>query len=233
MGKVISNERVAEQVYLLKVENCNNDEVRMGQFYMLRAWGNYPLLSRPISVYNKDDRSIEFLIQVVGEGTALLAALRSGDSVSIDGPFGNGFPETEGRVALIGGGIGIAPLYYCAQQIPNADIYLGFSKEPYLLDQFNNVAGKLHINVGGYIVDDVDFNQYDTILSCGPHGMMRAIQIKQQITGSSARVYISLENRMACGIGACLVCSVSCKDRRKKACTDGPVFAAEEVVFHD
>lgn len=82
-------------------------------------------------------------------------------------------------------------------------------------------------------MEDVDFHQYDTILSCGPHGMMRAIQMKQQTTGCSARVYISLENRMACGIGACLVCSVSCKDRRKKACTDGPVFAAEEVVFHD
>lgn len=205
----------------------------MGQFYMLRAWGNYPLLSRPISLFNKDERGIEFLIQVVGEGTEILAELRPGDPITVEGPFGNGFPDTEGRVALIGGGIGIAPLYYCAQQIPNADIYLGFSKEPYLLDQFNTVAGKLHINVGGYIVDDVDFHQYDTILSCGPHGMMRAIQMKQQTTECSARVYISLENRMACGIGACLVCSVSCRDHRKKACTDGPVFAAEEVLFHD
>ncbi len=231
MGKVISNERVSEQVYMLKVDR--SDECRMGQFYMLRAWGNYPLLSRPISIFNKSDEGIEFLIQVVGEGTALLAALRPGDPVTLEGPFGNGFPEAEGRVALIGGGIGIAPLYYCAQQIPNADIYLGFSKEPYLLDRFNAVAGTLHTNVGGYIVDDVDFHQYDTILSCGPHGMMKAIQTKQQITGCSARVYVSLENRMACGIGACLVCSVSCIDRRKKACTDGPVFAAEEVLFND
>ncbi|OAB37034.1 dihydroorotate dehydrogenase electron transfer subunit [Paenibacillus macquariensis subsp. defensor] len=231
MGKVISNERVSEQVYLLKVES--NDKCHMGQFYMLRAWGNYPLLSRPISIFNKNDEGLEFLIQVVGEGTALLAALRPGDPVTVEGPFGNGFPETQGRVALIGGGIGIAPLYYCAQQIPKADIYLGFSKEPYLLDRFSTVAGNLHTNVGGYIVEDVDFHEYDTIFTCGPHGMMKAVQTKQQLTGCSARVYVSLENRMACGIGACLVCSVSCIDSRKKACTDGPVFAAEEVLFND
>ncbi|WP_438350894.1 dihydroorotate dehydrogenase electron transfer subunit [Paenibacillus sp. FA6] len=231
MGKVITNEQVSEHVYLMNVEG--HYEGTMGQFYMLRAWGNYPLLSRPISIFNRTDGGIEFLYQVVGEGTALLAGLRSGDSLSLEGPYGNGFPDVKGRVALVGGGIGIAPLYYCAQQIPNTDIYLGFSKEPYLLDHFNTVAGNLYTNVGGYIVEDIDFHQYDAILSCGPHGMMKAIQSKQQQSQCSADVYISLENRMACGIGACLVCSVSCKDGRKKACTDGPVFAAEEVCLHD
>lgn len=231
MGKVVSNVQIAEQVYLLRVEG--KYEGRMGQFYMLRAWGHYPLLSRPISIFNKDDESIEFLYQVVGEGTALLASLRPEDSIQLDGPYGNGFPIAEGRVALIGGGIGIAPLYYSAQQMTDTDIYLGFSKEPYLQDAFNKVASSVHINVGGYIVDDVDFDQYDSIMACGPLGMMRAVQSKYFNSNRQAKVYISLENRMACGIGACLVCSVACLDRRKKACTDGPVFEAQEVIFHD
>jgi dihydroorotate dehydrogenase electron transfer subunit len=231
MGNVISNIKVSEQVYLMNVEGQYDG--RMGQFYMLRAWGNYPILSRPISIFNRTDGSIEFLYQVVGEGTELFAGLRPGDSISLEGPFGNGFPDVTGKVALVGGGIGIAPLYYCAQQIPNTDIYLGFSKEPYLLDHFKTVAGRLITNVGGYIADDIDFHQYDAILSCGPHGMMRAIQSKQEQSDCTADVYISLENRMACGIGACLVCTVSCKDGRKKACTDGPVFDAKEVILHD
>ncbi|MHA0858003.1 dihydroorotate dehydrogenase electron transfer subunit [Paenibacillus sp. CMAA1364] len=231
LGIVISNQKVSEQVYLMNVEG--DYEGQMGQFYMLRAWGNYPILSRPISIFNRTDRGIEFLYQVVGEGTTLLAALRSGDQISLEGPYGNGFPDVQGSVALVGGGIGIAPLYYCAQQISNTDIYLGFSKEPYLLEHFSSVAGNLYTNIGGYIIDDVDFHQYDAILSCGPHGMMRAIQLKQEQTKCKADVYISLENRMACGIGACLVCSVACKDGRKKACTDGPVFPAGEVCLHD
>ncbi|HEY2492511.1 MAG TPA: dihydroorotate dehydrogenase electron transfer subunit [Paenibacillus sp.] len=231
MGKVVSNVQVAEQVYLLRVEG--NYEGSMGQFYMLRTWGHYPLLSRPISIFNKNDENIEFLYQVVGEGTTLLASLRPEDTIQLDGPYGNGFPIPEGRVALIGGGIGIAPLYYSAQQMTHADVYLGFSKEAYLQDTFGKVASSLHINVGGYIVDDVDFEQYDTIMACGPHVMMRAVQTKYLQSNRQAKVYISLENRMACGIGACLVCSVSCLDGRKKACTDGPVFEAQEVTFHD
>ncbi|AOZ91063.1 dihydroorotate dehydrogenase electron transfer subunit [Paenibacillus crassostreae] len=231
MGKVISNTQVSDQVYLMSVEGHAGG--RTGQFYMLRAWGDYPILSRPISIFNISGDSIDFLYQVVGEGTELFARLRPGDPISLEGPFGNGFPDVYGRVALVGGGIGIAPLYYCAQQLPNADIYLGFSKEAYLLEPFNQVAGKLMTNVGGFIIDDIDFNQYDAILACGPHGMMKAIQRKQQQSQCTAEVYISLENRMACGIGACLVCSVSCHDGRKKACTDGPVFAAEEVLLHD
>ncbi|MNE58053.1 Dihydroorotate dehydrogenase B (NAD(+)), electron transfer subunit [compost metagenome] len=101
-----------------------------------------------------------------------------------------------------------------------------------MVDEFRQATtGDVHVNVGGIILDSVDFNAYDTIYTCGPHPMLRAVQRKQIESGSKAKVYVSLENRMACGIGACLVCSVKCKDGRKKACADGPVFLAEEVVF--
>lgn len=102
MATVISNERLAEGVYHLVVEGGNSGE--MGQFYMLRAWGAYPLLSRPLSIHQVNDNGVEFLYHVVGEGTEILAGLNPGDPLELEGPFGTGFPQVEGRVALVGGG---------------------------------------------------------------------------------------------------------------------------------
>lgn len=234
MATVISNERLAEGVYHLAVEGGNGGE--MGQFYMLRAWGAYPLLSRPLSIHQVSDSGVDFLYHVVGEGTEILAGLNPGDSLELEGPFGTGFPQVEGRVALVGGGIGIAPLYYCAQELPNSDIYLGFSRDSYRTEAFRPLAAGLTVDVGGLILDSVDFTAYDHIFVCGPHPMLKAAQLKSIAAAASGKhpdVYLSLENRMACGIGACLVCSVSCRDGQRKACADGPVFLAEEVLFHD
>lgn len=230
MPKVIANEQVAPGVFRLSA--AGRYAGSMGQFYMVRAWDNYPLLSRPLSIFDLSDDRIEFLYLVAGQGTELFSELKPGDDINIEGPFGNGFTHTEGRTAFVGGGIGIAPFYYALRFVPDADVYLGFSKEPYVVDQFRQLtAGHLSVDVGGIILDQVDFNAYDTIIACGPHPMLHAVQRKQISSGTKAKVYVSLENRMACGIGACLVCSVKCKEGRKKACTDGPVFLAEEVVL--
>ncbi|AIQ47557.1 diguanylate cyclase [Paenibacillus sp. FSL R7-0273] len=234
MATVISNERLANGVYHLRVEGEHGG--KMGQFYMLRAWGAYPLLSRPLSIHQVNDDGVEFLYHVVGEGTEIFAGLTPGDPIQLEGPFGNGFPEVEGKVALIGGGIGIAPLYYCARQLPDSDVYLGFSREAFRTEAFRPLAAELTVDVGGLILNSVDFDSYDHIFVCGPQPMLKAAQMKGAAAaagGRSPKVYLSLENRMACGIGACLVCSVSCRDGQRKACTDGPVFLAEEVVFHD
>lgn len=234
MATVISNDRLTDGVYHLRVEA--NSGGKMGQFYMLRAWGAYPLLSRPLSIHQVNDDGVEFLYHVVGEGTEILSRLNPGDSVGLEGPFGTGFPQVEGKVALVGGGIGIAPLYYCAKELPGSDVYLGFSREAYRTEAFRSVAAELTVDVGGLILDSVDFTKYDHVFVCGPHPMLKAAQQKglaAEAAGSRTNVYLSLENRMACGIGACLVCSVSCKDGNRKACADGPVFHAEEVIFHD
>lgn len=234
MGTVISNERLTDGVYHLRVEGEYGGD--MGQFYMLRAWGAYPILSRPISIHAVNNNGIDFLYHVVGEGTELLSKLEQGASIGLEGPFGTGFPVVEGRVALVGGGIGIAPLLYCAQELPECDIYLGFSREPFRTEEFRPHAAKLTVDVGGLILDSVDFAEYDHVFVCGPHPMMKAAQLKglaARSAGHKTDVYVSLENRMACGIGACLVCSVSCRDGQRKACADGPVFLAEEVIFHD
>ena len=234
MATVISNDRLVDGVYHLCVEGDFSGA--MGQFYMLRAWGSYPLLSRPLSIHQVKNHRIEFIYHVVGEGTKILAELASGDSLGLEGPFGNGFPLVEGKIALVGGGIGIAPLYYCAQELVGSDIYLGFSREAFRTEVFCPLAAELTVDVGGLILDRVDFAAYDHIFVCGPLPMLKAAQLKgitAETSGCRTNVYLSLENRMACGIGACLVCSVSCRDGQRKACTDGPVFLSEEVVFHD
>lgn len=234
MGKVLSNERLADGVYHLKVET--NSGGKMGQFYMLRAWGAYPILSRPLSIHDVNEDSIDFLYHVVGEGTEIFSRLAIGDSIELEGPFGTGFPQVEGKVALIGGGIGIAPLYHCAKQLPGSDVYLGFSREAFRTEAFRPLAAELTVDVGGLVLNSVDFSQYDHIFVCGPQPMLKAAQLKGMAAkeaGSDTKVYLSLENRMACGIGACLVCSVSCRDGQRKACADGPVFLSEEVIFHD
>jgi len=118
VATVISNDRLTDGVYHLRVEANSGGE--MGQFYMLRAWGAYPLLSRPLSIHQVNDDGVEFLYHVVGEGTEILSRLNPGDSVGLEGPFGTGFPQVEGKVALVGGGIGIAPLYYCAKELPGS-----------------------------------------------------------------------------------------------------------------
>lgn len=233
MGTVISNERLTDGVYHLSVEG--NYSGKMGQFYMLRAWGAYPILSRPISIHAVHDGGIEFLYHVAGEGTELFSQLQQGDTLGLEGPFGNGFPAVEGRIALVGGGIGIAPLLYCARELPGSHVYLGFSREPFRTEEFRSHAARLTVDVGGLILDSVDFTEYDHVFVCGPHPMLKAAQLKgiaAESAGNRTNVYLSLENRMACGIGACLVCSVSCRDGQRKACTDGPVFLADEVIFH-
>ncbi|GAA0137209.1 dihydroorotate dehydrogenase electron transfer subunit [Paenibacillus sp. YSY-4.3] len=232
MAEVMANVEVAPNIFRLKAAGAFTG--RMGQFYMVRAWDKYPLLSRPLSIFDRDEGGIEFLYQVAGEGTRLFSALRPGDELQLDGPFGNGFPEVlaGGRIALVGGGIGVAPLFYALREYSASDVYLGFSREAYWVEQFEEAtSGKVIVDIGGMVLEQVDFDAYDTIIACGPEPMLKAVQRRKQESASPANVYVSLENRMACGIGACLVCSVKCRDKRRKACTDGPVFLAEEVVF--
>ncbi|WP_438432190.1 dihydroorotate dehydrogenase electron transfer subunit [Gorillibacterium sp. sgz500922] len=229
MAVVRSNVRIASDVYILEAEGHFAGE--MGQFYMLRGWDDYPLLSRPISIHDKTEDGIRFLYRVAGYGTEKLSRLKAGDPVGLEGPFGNGFPQIEGRVALVGGGMGTAPLYYAAKRLASADAYLGFSAEAFGVEPFREAAQAVTVNVGGYIVDDFRPDGYAAVFTCGPLPMMRALAAK--LDGSGIPLYVSLEKRMACGVGACLVCSCATKSGNRKVCADGPVFRAEEVELND
>ena len=229
MYKVIRNEYIGEDMYLMEVEGQFKGE--MGQFYMLRAWDNYPLLSRPISIHDISDDSISFLYKVVGEGTKILSKLKPEDTIKLEGPYGNGYEKVEGKVALVGGGIGVAPLYLVAKNIENCDAYLGFRNEPILIDKYNKVCNEVNIAVGDtFVTDIIDVNKYDYILTCGPTPMME--KLVKMTEKTDTKLFVSLENHMACGVGACLVCTCKTKFGNKKTCKDGPVFRGEDVIFN-
>ena len=232
MPEVLSNERLGKDFYLMKATRSR--AARMGQFYMLRAWKNYPILSRPISVFDEDGETVSFLYKIIGKGTEIFSTLQKGDSISMLGPLGNSFPNVTGKIALVGGGVGIAPFYLAAKQLKQpkesrADLYLGFSEAAVLAEEYKRVADNLVVNVGGFITDEIDPARYDHIMACGPEPMLRALYEKCKQAGAEERLYVSMESRMACGVGACFVCSCKTGDGNKKVCKDGPVFKGAEV----
>ena len=237
MAEILQNEQVSDDFYLMKVKKEN--QAAMGQFYMLRAWNEYPVLSRPISVFDADPETVSFLYKVVGKGTEIFTKLKAGDEITLDGPHGNGFPEVKGKIALVGGGVGIAPLYLTAKTLKKLDpdtkvnIYLGFSGQPILTDRYEAVADQVKVNVGGFVTDDIDPREYDFILTCGPEIMMKVLYRKCRDLKAKAPVYVSMENRMACGIGACLVCTCKTSKGNRRACKDGPVMLGNEVFDYE
>ena len=217
-----------------------------GQFYMLRAWAanESPVLSRPISVHDMDpeEGSLTFLYQIKGEGTQKLAALAWGDTLTITGPCGNGFDVAAaakaGKVAVVGGGIGTAPLLLLCKQLcrdgVRPDLYVGFRDEPYGMEAFVPWCHTIHLATDsgahghhGLVTDLLDAANYDLVLTCGPMVMMRGVAKLCMAAGTPCLA--SLEKKMACGLGACLGCTCHTKVGPKTVCKDGPVFAAEEV----
>ncbi|QIB27529.1 dihydroorotate dehydrogenase electron transfer subunit [Caloranaerobacter azorensis] len=233
MARVISNKRILKDVFVLRAEGRFEGE--MGQFYMIRAWDKFPLLSRPLSIHDIGNDYIEFLYKVQGQGTSILSLLKPSDEIILEGPYGNGFPLVKGKIALVGGGIGIAPLYLAAKKLSQnegvdlLDIYMGFRNEAILEDKYKKFVDNLYININGFITDDIDFKKYDYIFTCGPEIMMK--KIVDMAKDYNTKVYVSIEKRMACGVGACLVCSCKTKSGNKRTCKDGPVFFGEDVIF--
>lgn len=236
MALVVENRLVSENIYLLTVEGVSGG--RCGQFYMLKPNGTMdPLLGRPISIFdvNEEKCQTSFLYHVVGKGTVLLSELRPGMQVQVNGPYGNGFTLVDEDMTIIGGGIGIAPLLLLAkkqkEKYPHRQVnaYLGFTRQPYLMEAFSEVVDIVQCNIGGYITDDVPFSNEGVYVACGPMPMMRAAA--QRAKENNSLLYVSLESKMACGVGACLGCSCKTEHGNRCVCKDGPVFLASEVFY--
>jgi len=240
-SSIIQNKNIIEDIYEIQLE-FENKEVNPGQFFMVKSLEGSYLLPRPISIYDYDGKILKLLYKVVGKGTKIFSKLKTEEKVQVLGPLGNGFPleDIQGRIAIVGGGIGTAPLNYLVKNLKGLyiDTYLGFKEEIYSLDSFEKFSENLLIATEsgsygekGFVTDFVNWENYDTIITCGPEIMMNKI-IK---TGNekSIKVYASLERRMACGIGACLGCSVKTKEGIKRACKEGPVFSGEELVIEE
>jgi dihydroorotate dehydrogenase electron transfer subunit len=234
MAVVLSNEESGEDFKLLRVRvEPQAAAPSMGQFYMLRAWDTEPILSRPLSVFDAREDSRSFLYRIRGRGTRAFAALKPGDTIKLLGPLGRGFTPVRGRIALVGGGAGIGPLYFAAGELRRTspastlEVFLGFSGKPILEEHYRSRSGRLTVQSGGLITDAVNPEDYDHILACGPDPMMRSLF--EKCGAHPVRLQVSLERRMACGVGACLVCSCKSRGGNKKVCRDGPVFDAAEV----
>lgn len=235
---VTENKQISGNVYRLSA--IFKSEIQPGQFFMLKTLDNSFLLPRPVSVNDVHDNIVSFLYRIEGTGTKIISNLRKNDNIQLFGPLGNGFDteKLKGRIAVIGGGIGIAPLLYLIKTIgKNADIYLGYkdSENMYISDEFIPFAGKTVIvtedgsfGETGFVTEYIPYEKYDAVVACGPEIMMN--KIINNCRNSKIKCYISLERRMACGMGVCLGCTVETLNGNKKACKDGPVFDSEELL---
>jgi len=245
--RILSNDKVASGIYKMVIESKLISVIALpGQFLHIKAGESCdPLLRRPISIcdLDQDKGCITLLYRVCGKGTRLFADIKSSDRLDIIGPLGKGFPIFKRkRTSIIGGGIGIAPLLYLGKKLKNSDVYLGFRDEVYMIEEFMSNSDNVCIytesgshGAKGYPIEALEKNihHYDVVYACGPKKMLRAV--KNLCEEKRIECYISLEERMGCGIGACLVCACesSNNDKYKKVCTDGPVFNSKEVNLDD
>lgn len=246
---VISQDCIAKDIYSLWLKTDKiAAQARPGQFVSVYCNDGGHLLPRPISLceINQEKGTLRLVYRVVGKGTEMFAALKAGDSVEVLGPLGNGFPmeEAEGkRVFLIGGGIGVPPMLETAKQLKGEPVLvMGYRDELFLTDEMKK-AGELVIatedgsaGTKGNVLDAIRENDLkaDMIFACGPKPMLRAL--KAYGLENNIPFYVSMEERMACGVGACLGCvcqSTEVDDhsqvKNKRVCKDGPVFLSTEV----
>lgn len=252
-GKIISNTEISPGIFELLVESEASDTALPGQFVMVYPKNESMLLPRPISICQalKEKGELRLVYRVAGKGTKEFSGYSALDYVDILGPIGNGFPVdmAEGKKALLlGGGIGIPPLLYLAEnlsKLPGTKVYsvLGYRDSNLFLTEEFSEASRLYIatedgsfGFKGNVLEAV--KEYgikpDIIYACGPMPMLRAI--KAYAGENEIPAYISLEERMACGVGACLgcVCNTVNKDHHShvnnaRVCTEGPVFDGREV----
>ena len=258
--KLVNKEKIKDDIFKFSVESeemCNL--AKPGQFLEIKVLkGIEPLLRRPISIYNVDKEKnwLEFIFQVKGKGTKILSEVEVGQDIDIIGPIGNGVFEVKKykNPAIIGGGIGVFPLYELEKQLKlagteNINTYLGFRSKDFVTneEEFAKISSKLTITTddGSYkekgfainkLKEDIEAqelseNKIDMIFACGPLPMLKAVQ--QLAIEKNIPCQLSLEERMACGLGVCLGCAVKLAGteelKYKHVCKDGPVFWADEV----
>lgn len=244
---ILIHESIARDTYRLVLKGKLVDHIENpGQFVHVLIDGFY--LRRPVSIadYDRKDGTVTLLYKILGEGTGALSKKKVGDQLDVLGPGGQGFPlqsiDTK-QALIIGGGIGVPPLYSLAKHLHKQGVtiisVLGFQSadDSFLLKEFEEL-GELYIatddgSLGrkGLVTDLLSELEgtFDTYFTCGPTPMLKAVSERL----SDMPGYISMEERMGCGIGACFACVVESNDQKgyRRICCDGPVFRAEEVVL--
>lgn len=249
---VKSTRTLTEDVFQICVERKKEmGEIAPGQFFnILASDTGFPLLRRPISLSDYTEESLTFTIKNVGVGTNALSKVKVNDTLQLMGPLGNGFEcIANGNVLIIGGGIGVAPILGLLKKGFSSDVevttVLGFKDKPYLLDAFEALSQSTIVvsetdgnHKIGFVTEPVgqllEQTRYDMVYVCGPLAMIKAVakicNEKQQ------PAQLLMEEKMACGIGACLVCTCKIKEgdfgfTHQRMCKEGPMFYASEVIF--
>ncbi len=253
---IIKHYRVAPQYRLLEFNAPElADQAKPGQFVHVKCGSTHdPLLRRPISIHrvNRMQGTVSLLYRIVGRGTELLSAKKQGEKLDVIGPLGNGFQVSPpgSSAAVIAGGIGIAPLFFLLSELVGRGcqpvVFLGArsANDLLLTEEIKALGVKLHIatddgTIGHFgLVTDLladQITKFDFLYACGPLPMMK--QVAHIGERNAIPTQVSLEERMGCGVGACLACTCRIKTANgsiyKRVCTDGPVFKAAEVVWNE
>lgn len=255
-AKLIKKEQLKSDIVKYSVEAPDIvKDAKQGQFIEIRVSDNVePFLRRPISIHNMDKENgiLEFIFQVKGKGTKILSEKVEGDLIDIIGPLGHGTFEYNDfqNIAIIGGGIGVFPLYELAKNAKNdgknVNIYLGFRNKDFVVleDEFKELANELILTTDdgsysekGFAIDflkkDVEDGKIDCIFACGPLPMLKAV--RNYAIEKNIPCQISLEEKMGCGLGVCLGCAVKTSESSSEkpeyvhVCKAGPVFEAKDV----
>jgi len=247
-AKILSNEKIRAKYFKMLLESSYiAREAMPGQFVEIKCSDTLdPLLRRPLGIHRVGTKTIELLYEVVGKGTDILSKKKKGDFLDVLGPLGNGFKILSGSSILIAGGIGVAPMVFLAEALPDKKIkptiLIGAKTKKEILCDKN--FGKISPDV--YIATDdgsrgkrglvselfeklLENSRPNIVYACGPYAMLKTIAgicKKKKIN-----CQVSMEEKMACGIGVCLGCGVKVKDGYKLVCKDGPIFDAREIVW--
>lgn len=256
-AKVLSNSHLQANYYKIKIEAPDVAERAWpGQFVMVRCSPDLsvhdPLLPRPFSLARAGNGCAEIIYAVVGKGTALLSKVKPGEELDLLGPLGNGFPQVGGwratgkKLVLVAGGYGAAPLYWLAErESANDKIFLNFAENSdslitadlwdvgktemsyYTEDGSAGRRGILTEEILNSYVFPSHKNQNRIVYACGPSGLLKSVA--KWANKGGVECYVSMEERMACGVGACYGCAIKVGGWYKRVCKEGPVFRASEV----
>lgn len=248
--KILKKEFLTDDVFRMVLENHKNSNIQPGQFYNIEVNKTLsPMLKRPISVATFNDSEIEFLVKVVGEGTKLLSEFEVGDSINVMGPLGHGYEKKDDykKALFLGAGIGVAPIKQMLAEFEGEKTTIvGFRDEPYdvssfqsLSDQVFTVSENSEADYKGYVTDVLKEKldtTYDVVYACGPDIVLH--MTRDICAEKGVEVQLLMESKMACGIGACLVCTCKVKSESNpldyehvRTCKEGPMFYGDEVIF--
>ncbi len=237
---VVSNEKIAVNTYKMVLSGCTKEITVPGQFINIALDGFY--LRRPISVCDWDENTVTIIYKAVGNGTELMATLKTGAQLDTLMGLGNGFDTSKSgnTPLLIGGGAGVPPMYALAKKLISEGkkpvVILGFNTESevFFVEEFKALGIEVYVSTAdgsvgtkGFVTDVIaKLEGYSYFYTCGPEPMLKAIYNSTEVSGQ-----LSFEERMGCGFGACMGCSCKTKYGNKRICKDGPVLEKEEIIW--